>query len=326
MLRFLLLYLGLFFSAQLLANTKPPSLESRFALVLDQHGTVLFSKDADTPTPIASVTKLMTALVVMEANQPMDEMLSVTQEDRDTLKSTHSRLGFGAQLTRQEMLVIALSSSENRAASALGRHYPGGLNAFVRAMNVKAKLLGMDQTRFQDPTGLNPENISTASDLAKLVQAAMAHPFIREASTTPETKVYPFPKKPALEYRVTNKFVQASNPDWDVHLSKTGYIQEAGRCLVMQAKAAGKELTFVLLHADGKLSPYGDANRIRQWLMGETPTPIASQAVAKQPSKGVKKNSAPTAKTKATLKSDPKPKARTKTRVKVKINKTKAKN
>lgn len=316
MSRFLLLCLSLVLSTPLLAEVKPPALESRFALVLDEQGKVLLSKDADTTTPIASVTKLMTALVVMEANQPMDEMLTVTQEDRDALKSTHSRLGFGAQLTRQEMLTIALSSSENRAANALGRYYPGGLKACIRAMNAKAQLLGMAQTHFQDPTGLDPENRSTASDLAKLVQAAMAHPLIREASTTPETKVYPFPKKPALEYRVTNRFVQGSNPDWEVYLSKTGYIQEAGRCLVMRAKTAGQKLTIVLLHANGKLSPYGDSNRIRQWLGGEAVTPIASPRSATQEAKRVKKNSEPTAKTKALSKSKPPAKATAKAKAK----------
>lgn len=277
----LLFLLGLVLASPLIAASNIPALESGFALVLDEQGKVLLNKNADIQTPIASITKLMTALVVMEANQPMDEVLTVTEADRDSLKNTYSRLNIGGRLTRREMLTIALSSSENRAASALGRHYPGGIQAFVQAMNAKARLLGMTNTRFADSTGLDPRNVSTASDLAKLVRAALAHPFIREASTTPESRVYPFARKPPLEYRVTNRFVQGNNPDWTVQLSKTGYIQEAGRCLVMHARTSGQTLTIVLLHANGKLSPYGDSNRIRQWLRGEAVTPVTGPASVK---------------------------------------------
>lgn len=311
MIRPLLLCLSLLLATAAMAAPDTPKLESRYALVLDEHGKVLLDKDANSQTPIASVTKLMTALVVMEANLPMDEILTVTNDDLDKLKSTHSRLGIGAKLSRQEMLTIALSSSENRAASALGRHYPGGIRAFVQAMNAKAKLLGMSDSHFEDSTGLNPGNISTASDLAKLIQAAMAHPFIREASTTPESRVYPFANKPPLEYRITNKFVQSDNSDWTVLLSKTGYIQEAGRCLVMRAQTAGRKLTIVLLHANGKLSPYGDANRIRQWLSGEAVAPIAKPTPAKKQAKETKPEDKPAKKPKAQSppKAKPKPKA-----------------
>lgn len=317
MTRFLLLCLSLVSASPLLAASNTLALESRYALVIDERGNELLSKNADTQTPIASITKLMTALVVLEANLPMDEILTVTEADRDTLKSTYSRLNIGGRLTRREMLTIALSSSENRAASALGRHYPGGLSAFVQAMNAKAKLLGMSNTHFADSTGLNPANVSTARDLSKLVHAALAHPFIREASTTPESRVRPFANKPPLEYRITNRFVQGHNPDWDVRLSKTGYIQEAGRCLAMHAKTSGRALTIVLLHANGKLSPYGDSNRIRQWLNGEPvgplPKPVPAKAnPAQKKSKPPAKTSAvktPTTKAAAKPKTKPKPKA-----------------
>lgn len=307
MTRLLFLCLSLAFASPLLAAPKTPPLESRFALVLDQRGNELLSKNADTQTSIASITKLMTALVVLEARQPMDEILTVTEADKDSLKNTYSRLNFGGRLTRREMLTIALSSSENRAASALGRHYPGGIRAFVQAMNAKARLLGMTNTHFADSTGLDPKNVSTARDLSKLVSAALAHPFIRKASTTAESKVYPFAKKPPLVYRITNRFIQGNNADWTVRLSKTGYIQEAGRCLVMNAETSGRTLTIVLLHANGKLSPYGDSNRIRQWLNGKPITPLPKPIKTKQ----TQKKSSPVAKTrpKAT-KTKPKAKAK----------------
>lgn len=320
MTRLLFLCLGLVLASPLFAANPPPNLESRFALVLDENGKVLLNKNADVQTPIASITKLMTALVVMEANQSMDEVLTVTEADRDSLKNTYSRLNFGGKLTRREMLTIALSSSENRAASALGRHYPGGIRAFIQAMNAKAKLLGMTNSYFADSTGLNPQNVSTARDLAKLVHAAMAHPFIREASTTPESRVYPFATKPPLEYRITNRFVQGNNADWNVYLSKTGYIQEAGRCLAMNAQTAGHRLTIVLLNANGKLSPYGDSNRIRQWLNGEPITPIARPAPAKPADKAAAKQppqkGKPVAKAKPKTKPKPKPKPKPKAKVK----------
>ncbi|MBF0256101.1 MAG: serine hydrolase, partial [Gammaproteobacteria bacterium] len=213
MLRFILLIvLCLGINGLALAKSGQPLVESQFALVLDAKGRTLFSKNADTATSIASITKLMTAMVVLDAGQSMDEILSITQEDRDRLKNTSSRLGFGARLSREKMLTIALSSSENRAAHALARYYPGGVPAFVKAMNRKARSLGMNQTRFADPTGLSPKNVSTARDLARLTKAAMGYARLRQASISKRNLVYPFKNKTPLEYRVTNSFVRNDNP------------------------------------------------------------------------------------------------------------------
>ena len=245
-----------------------PLLKSRHVLVLDEKGEVIVSKKADRTTPIASITKLMTAMVVLDAKQNMKQVLSITKRDRDTLKKTGSRLKFGARLTRKEMLRLALSASENRAAHALARNYPGGVKGFVRAMNKKAKALGMSKTRFRGPTGLNPGNISTARDLAVMVKAGMKYSFIRKASTTKKVVVRPFRKGKRMEFKITNRLLRNSDKKWDIRLSKTGYINEAGRCLVMRAKTAGKMLTIVLLNAKNKLTPYKDSNRIRKWLLG----------------------------------------------------------
>lgn len=238
-------------------------LASNVALVIDQEtSTVLFSKNANAVLPIASLTKLMTALVVMEANMDMNEVLTVTKDDIDRIKGTGSRLHIGAKLTRADMLHIALMSSENRAASALGRHYPGGLSTFVEAMNQKALELGMRDTRFVEPTGLSSRNVSSARDLAKLVLAAYQYPLLREYSTGDETAVAPGRRR--LQYRNSNRLV--GNPDWEIGLQKTGYISEAGRCLVMQTVIEGRPVVMVFLDSKGKLSRIGDANRIRKWL------------------------------------------------------------
>jgi D-alanyl-D-alanine endopeptidase (penicillin-binding protein 7) len=265
----LILLIALLFGSQgvALAKTAGPGLQSAHVLVMNTQGKVLVSKQADTPTPIASITKLMTAMVVLDGGQDLDQILQITQADRDTLKNTSSRLSFGARLSRGKLLTIALSSSENRAAHALARHYPGGVKGFVQAMNRKAKALGMTQTDFADPTGLSPRNLSTATDLAKLVRAALAYPAIGQASTSKLNRVYPFKNRAPLEYRVTNRFLRNDSDEWHIRLSKTGYIREAGRCLVMQARTAGQDLTIILLNAQGKLTPYGDANRIRKWLV-----------------------------------------------------------
>ena len=214
------------------ATDDPLDLKSSVALVIDQDTQqVLFSKNPQAVLPIASITKLMTALVVTEAGLPLDEMLAISQDDVDTEKGSRSRLTVGTQLTRGEMLLLALMSSENRAAHALGRHYPGGMDAFVGAMNAKAQLLGMGDTRYVEPTGLSSQNRSSANDLARLVDAAYAHPIIRELSTSREAQVDV--GKRQLQFRNTNGLVR--NPEWDIGLQKTGYISEAGRCLVMQA-------------------------------------------------------------------------------------------
>lgn len=241
----------------------PLDLKSNAALVVDpSNSEVLFAKNADAVLPIASITKLMTALVVVESRQDMTEVLTVTEEDIDRLKNTSSRLRVGSQLTRANMLHIALMSSENRAASALGRHYPGGMSAFVAAMNAKAQALGMTDTRYVEPTGLSSQNVSSPRDLVKLVTVAQQHPIIREYSTNSDYAVDPGGS--VLQYRNSNRLV--ANPTWEIGLQKTGYISEAGRCLVMQAMIEGREIVMVFLDAKGKFSRSTDAGRIRTWL------------------------------------------------------------
>lgn len=245
------------------ANTDPLDLKSSVALVIDQDtNEVLFSKNPDAVLPIASITKLMTALVVVEARQSLDDVLTITQDDIDTEKGSRSRLAVGTQLTRREMLHLALMSSENRAANALGRHYPGGLAAAVAAMNKRADALGMRDTHYTEPTGLSSLNQSSAQDLAKLVKEAHRVPLLREFSTSQETQVAV--GKRVMQFHTTNGLVRS--PHWDIGLQKTGYIAEAGRCLVMQAQLAGRKLIMVLLDSAGKYSRIGDAERIRRWL------------------------------------------------------------
>lgn len=244
-------------------TSDPLALSSSVALVLDQDtNEVLFSKNPQAVLPIASLTKLMTALVVVEAQQPLDEVLTITEEDIDTEKFSGSRLAVGTRLTRENMLHLALMSSENRAANALGRHYPGGLPAFVAAMNRKAQELGMWATRYVEPTGLSSRNQSSAHDLAVLVKAAYRHTLIRELSTSHEYQVAVGSRH--LQYHNTNGLVRS--PSWDIGLQKTGYIAEAGRCLVMQARLAGRKLIMVFLDSSGKYSRQADAERVRRWL------------------------------------------------------------
>ena len=260
------------------ATDDPLDLKSSVALVIDQDTQqVLFSKNPQAVLPIASITKLMTALVVTEANLPLDEVLSISQDDVDTEKGSRSRLMVGTQLTRGDMLLLALMSSENRAAHALGRHYPGGMDAFVAAMNGKAQLLGMTGTRYVEPTGLSSQNRASANDLARLVNAAYAHPIIRELSTSREAQVDIGNRQ--LQFRSTNGLVRS--PEWDIGLQKTGYISEAGRCLVMQAQLAGRKLIMVLLDSTGKYSRIGDAERIRKWLDHALPSASAQGATTR---------------------------------------------
>jgi D-alanyl-D-alanine endopeptidase (penicillin-binding protein 7) len=255
----------------------PLDLKSNAALVLDQSSAeVLFEKNSQITLPIASITKLMTSLVVVEANQNMEEPITVTQEDVDREKFSHSRLRVGSQLTRTNMLHIALMSSENRAASALGRSYPGGLPAFVAAMNAKARALGMVSTHYVDSTGLSSNNVSTARDLAKLVIAAHQHPLIRQYST--DSKYAVEPGGPMLQYRNSNHLVD--NPDWQIGLQKTGYISEAGRCLVMQTQIEGRPIVMVFLDSKGKSSRLADAGRIRKWLENARPTALGRTVTA----------------------------------------------
>jgi D-alanyl-D-alanine endopeptidase (penicillin-binding protein 7) len=256
-------------------TSDPLALSSSVALVLDQDtNEVLFSKNPQAVLPIASLTKLMTALVVVEAHQSLDEVLTITEEDIDTEKFSGSRLAVGTRLTRENMLHLALMSSENRAANALGRHYPGGLPAFVAAMNRKAQELGMWATRYVEPTGLSSRNQSSAHDLAVLVKAAYRHTLIRELSTSHEYQVAVGSRH--LQYHNTNGLVRS--PSWDIGLQKTGYIAEAGRCLVMQARLAGRKLIMVFLDSSGKYSRQADAERVRRWLesAGEALRPTAN--------------------------------------------------
>jgi serine-type D-Ala-D-Ala endopeptidase (penicillin-binding protein 7) len=248
-------------------------LKSSVALVIDQETReVLFSKNDSAVLPIASITKLMTGLLVSEAKLPMDETIEITQDDVDTEKGSRSRLKVGAVLTRGELLHLALMSSENRAAHALGRTYPGGLDAFVSAMNAKAKLLGMKDTKYVEPTGLSSRNQSSAHDLATLVNTAYADPVLREYSTSPGHQVAVGNR--TLQFNNTNRLVK--NPEWEIGLQKTGYISEAGQCLVMQAKVAGRKIIMVFLDSAGKLSRLGDAERVRRWVEAHPVIPTVS--------------------------------------------------
>ncbi|MBK7062609.1 MAG: D-alanyl-D-alanine endopeptidase [Rubrivivax sp.] len=249
------------------ATEDPLDLKSSVALVVDQDtNQVLFSKNPLAVLPIASITKLMTAMVITHRQLPMDEVITVTDEDVDTEKGSRSRLKVGTRLTRGEMLHLALMSSENRAAHALGRSYPGGLQTFVTEMNATAQRLGMSDTRYLEPTGLSSQNRSSAHDLTLLVKAAYDIPLIREMSTSPEAQFEVGSR--SQQFRNTNGLVR--NPAWDIGLQKTGYISEAGRCLVMQAQLAGRKLIMVLLDSAGKYSRIGDAERIRKWLAHQT--------------------------------------------------------
>jgi D-alanyl-D-alanine endopeptidase (penicillin-binding protein 7) len=249
------------------ATPDPLDLKSSVAFVVDQEtDEVLVSKNSTAVLPIASITKLMTALVVTEAGLPLDEVLTVTPEDAAVRAGSSRQLRAGAQLTRGEMLHLALMASENRAAYLLGRTYPGGLPAFVEAMNAKASLLGMHDTRYVEPTGLSSDNRSSAEDLARLVRAASRHALLRELSTSPEA-VVPVGRQ-QVQFRNTNGLVR--NPEWEIGLQKTGYIAAAGRCLVMQTQLAGRQLIMVLLDSAGRYSRIGDAERIRQWLAAQS--------------------------------------------------------
>lgn len=239
------------------------SLRSSVALVVDQDTKeVLFSKNESAVLPIASITKLMTGLLISEARLPMDEVIAISQEDVDTEKGSTSRLRVGAELSRGELMHLALMASENRAAHALGRTYPGGIATFVGLMNARAKMLGMVDTRYVEPTGLSSKNQSSARDLATLVNFAYGDPMLRELSTSTGYQVAVGHR--TLQYNNTNRLVK--NPAWDIGLQKTGYISEAGQCLVMQAKVSGRKLIMVFLDSAGKLSRIADAERVRRWI------------------------------------------------------------
>lgn len=248
-------------------STSGLQLASTKALIVNQDtGETLYAKSTDTPTPIASVTKLMTAMVMLDMHLPMDEPVTVTDQDVDTLKNTTSRLRVGTTLPRGDMLQLALMSSENRAASTLAHTSPVGYSAFVAAMNRKAEELGMKHSHFADPTGLNSENVSTAEDLVKMVKAAYQYPEIRKCSTSQSLEVPVRGLRQLVEFRNTNVLIRKPEAEWDIGLSKTGYISEAGRCLVMQAKIGEQPLIIVLLDSYGKASRIADAQRIRKWI------------------------------------------------------------
>lgn len=246
-----------------LEHQKKVFLRSSVALVQDaDSGETILAKNSDQVAPIASITKLMTAMVILDRGLDLNDEIVVSREDIDHLKGSHSRLRVGTRLTRRELLLLALMASENRAAAALGRTYPGGTEEFVAAMNRKARALGMHETHYVDPTGLDSGNVSSAEDLARLVKAADEYPLIREFTTTERAVVRTRGQK--LAFVNTNRLVR--NPRWDIYLSKTGYISEAGRCLVMRVRVASRDLILVLLDSWGKYSRVADAKRIRRWL------------------------------------------------------------
>ena len=254
-------------------------LKSSVALVIDQDTReVLLSKNDSAVLPIASLTKLMTGLILSEAKLPMEEMVEITQDDVDTEKGSRSRLRVGTLLSRGELLHLALMSSENRAAHALGRTYPGGLSAFVAQMNAKAKTLDMKDTSYVEPTGLSSRNQSSAHDLARLVTVAYNDPKLRELSTSPGHQVAVGNR--TLNFNNTTRLVK--NRDWDIGLQKTGYISEAGQCLVMQAKIAGRKLIMVFLDSAGKLSRIGDAERVRRWVESNPALVVPAATVIRQ--------------------------------------------
>jgi serine-type D-Ala-D-Ala endopeptidase (penicillin-binding protein 7) len=243
------------------------ALRSSSALVQDAAtGEIVFGKNAETVVPIASITKLMTAMVILDRGLDLEEAITLSREDAVAMKGSRSRLRSGLTLTRGDLVLLALMASDNRAAAALGVTYPGGLEAFIDAMNAKAAVLDMNDSRFVEPTGLSPANVSTAADLAKLVRAAHEYPLIREYSTKDRATVRITTGRSTrtLQYGNTNGLVRSKY--WDIELSKTGYISEAGRCLVMHVRLAEKDLIVVLLDSWGKHSRIGDANRIRKWL------------------------------------------------------------
>ncbi len=260
--------------AAVAAGAKPvlfPKLKSSSVLVLDQSdSSVLYSRRADVAAPIASITKLMTSLVVLDARQPLDQPITITEAETDLPRGGVSRLTVGTVLTRGDLMHLALMSSENRAAHALGVNYPGGVPALVRAMNSKAALLGMTSAHFVDPTGLSSDNVASPEDLAKLVLAASRNPHIREYSTDPSYVVRV--RRHLVEFHNTDNLVR--NPDWNIIVQKTGYISEAGKCLVMEAVIQGRNVIIVLLDSAGRLTRVADAKRVKSWMESTAPRTV----------------------------------------------------
>lgn len=242
--------------------------EIAFVMSLDDR-QIHYQKNIDTVQPIASITKLMTAYVVIKGGQSLDEIITISEEDMDRLKGTGSRLTYGTQLTRREALLLALMSSENRAANALGRHYPGGLEAFVKQMNATARQIGMTRTRFVEPTGLSPQNVASAQDLSKLLAVVYREPLIHQFSTSDGYTVTTNGGK-IQNYKNSNRLIR--NDKWDIHVSKTGYIKEAGRCIVMITKMNGKDMAVVLMNANGGVTRFSDAIRIKHIVQNDFPS------------------------------------------------------
>ena len=241
-------------------------LRSHVALVYDERdNAVIFERHAQQVMPVASLSKLMTAMVVLDAGQPMDEEITITKEDKDRIRYSRSRLRTGMRFTRKDLLLIALVASENRAALALARSYPGGTGAFVNAMNSKVQRLGLSKTHFSDPAGLHNENESTAYDMLQIVKAASGYFMIRDFTTQTRDSIINLKTGRKVEFGNTNRLVKQDS--WPVTLSKTGFTDDAGNCLVMQTEINARPVIIVLLDSWGKLSKYGDANRIKQWLI-----------------------------------------------------------
>lgn len=247
-------------------NPRALKLRSQVGLVVDEReGVILYARDMDKPRPIASLTKLLTVMTLLDAKLSLDKPIEISERDRDRLKGSRSSLRFGTTLTRGELMRIALVASDNRATAALARTYPGGSKALIRVMNEKARMLGLDQTRAADASGLRPGNVSTGRDLARLAYVARDYPSISDWSTTRRFSVMDRKTGKELKFRNTNSLVHRER--WDIALSKTGFTSEAGNCLLMRTRIAGRPLIVVLLNSWGKLSKYGDSGRIRDWLV-----------------------------------------------------------
>ncbi|KPC49779.1 D-alanyl-D-alanine endopeptidase [Amantichitinum ursilacus] len=251
--------------AMALSSLDNPGVQSAAVLILNENnGDVVYQKNPDNVTPIASISKLMTAMVTLDAHLPMNEFITISEEDVDTLKNTSSRLTVGTRLTRAEVMLLALMSSENRAAAALARTYPGGKALFITKMNEKAEALGMHSTHFYDPTGLTPQNVSTARDLVTMVKTARTYPEIHEFTTSSQYEFTSNLNGRTMSFHNTNPLVKEDR--WDIGLTKTGFINEAGHCLVMEATISGTPVVIVLLDSTGKYTRIGDANRVKKWL------------------------------------------------------------
>ena len=259
------------------APAKQQEVAANSALVVDlKTNEILYSSNPDAVRPIASVTKLMTAMVTLDAKLPMDEKLAININDTKEMRGVYSRVRIGSVISRKEMLLLTLMSSENRAAASLAHHYPGGHKAFIKAMNDKAKALGMKNTRYVEPTGLSEKNVSSAKDLVVLLKASEGYPILGQLSST-EKKTVTFGKpKYSLDFRNTNRLVYKDN--WNIHLTKTGFTNEAGHCLVMRTEMAKRQVAFVVLDAYGKYTHMADANRLRNWLETGKVTPIPAEA------------------------------------------------